>query len=200
VAAVVVTLASAPAHSGSTNEATRTGDTGPTASAHSPAQAGNAIELAGYRIALPANYKLGKTDTNCTSDLHLNADETKRLITTPAPGCPLLVTSVERTLPSDASKFSLSQGGHDGSIIASFTGYNDWKAGKTYLPAKLPDGTTVYVTIDTGSAKTFAVGDNLTTQLMELENGLQVSPTSEPPAAGTPAEKPTVNCNANCNN
>jgi hypothetical protein len=91
-------------------------------------------------------------------------------------------------------------GGNDGSIIASFTGYNDWKAGKTYLPAKLPDGTTVYVTIDTGSAKTFAVGDNLTTQLMELENGLQVSPTSEPPAAGTPAEKPTVNCNANCNN
>ncbi|MGH8963552.1 MAG: hypothetical protein ACRDWT_20570 [Jatrophihabitantaceae bacterium] len=190
---------SAPAHSGSTNEATGTGGTRPTASAHGPELSGNTIELAGYRIALPADYKLGKPDTNCTADLHLSADETKRLVTTPAPGCPLLVTSVERALPSGASKFSMGEGGHDGAIIASFTGYTDWKAGQTYLPAKLPDGTTVYVTIDTGTGKTFAVGDNLATQLMELEKGLRVSPTSEPPVSGPPADKPTVNCNAHCN-
>lgn len=196
-AAVVVTLVSAPAHLGSTNEATGTGGTSPTASAHGPVRSGNTIELAGYRIALPANYKLGKADTNCTADLHLSADETKRLVTTPAPGCPLLVASVQRTLPAGVDKFTIGQGDHAGNIVASFVGYQDWTAGEAYLPVKLSDGTTVYVTIDTGSAKHFAVGDNLTTQLMELEKGLQVSPTS--PFTGTPLDKPTVNCNAHCN-
>jgi plasmid stabilization system protein ParE len=208
-AAVVVTLVSAPAHSGSTShEATGAGGTGtrPTVAAHGPELSGNTIELAGYRIALPANYKLGKADTNCTADLHLSADETKRLVTTPTPGCPLLVTSVARALPPDASKNSFSQGRDDGTVV-SFTTWSSEQTREVYLPTKLPDGTTVYVTLDGSDVRPgqagvyFNGGLYSVRQLEEFEQGVKVTATSELPTyTGTPVDKPTVNCNANCNN
>jgi hypothetical protein len=42
--------------------------------------------------------------TNCTSNLHLTADETTRLITTPDAACPLLIKSVLTALPAGVIK------------------------------------------------------------------------------------------------
>ncbi|HEY3737800.1 MAG TPA: hypothetical protein VGL26_10185 [Jatrophihabitans sp.] len=145
---------------------------------------GNAIELTGYKIVLPANYKIGKGDTNCTTDLHLNADETKRLITTPKADCPLLIKSVENSLPSGALKLVLP-------AEVTFTIYVvvDGSTDTVYLPAQLPDGSTVYVTVDPTTLKSWASADGSGVvyfmlsggagpQFVQLEQGMRVEPLS----------------------
>jgi hypothetical protein len=197
-AAVVLALATSSHHQVVTHAATSPTSPGGGArnsgvvASDSPTVGANTIELAGYRITVPTNYTLGQADTNCTADLHLTADETKRLVTTPAPGCPLLVTSVQRALPPDVREQGVDRRNLDGTITSVIAWWSQ-QTHEVYLPTKLPDATTVYVTIDIGTSRTFAVGDTLLTQLMELENGLQVSPTSEPPLNGTPVDMPTVN-------
>lgn len=214
-AAAAVVLGSTHTHSSKgsdlTNEAPGgdpVGSGGPTVPQGSGLPA-HSIELAGYRITLPASYKVGKSavaDAKCTADLNLNADEAERLITTPTPGCPLVIGSVQRTLPDDASKFTITQGDHAGVVVAAFIGYQDRNAGKTYLPVELPDRTTVYVTLrgSTVSASHADVGLGggyyTVQQLQQFEQGVRVTPTSQLPSRPltSPEDKPTVNCDVNC--
>jgi hypothetical protein len=148
----------------------------------SPAPTNNTIELIGYRIALPDDYRVGKAavtdDTNCTTALHLSAEETKRLITTPTPGCPLLITSAQRTLPPDASPFRYGRPGDSTTV----TGWMSLSTYQVYLPAKLPDGTTLYVSLHGSTIAASATDIALSgsyynlSQLAELEHGMHVRP------------------------
>ncbi len=189
--AVVLTLSgSASQSSQTTPEATRpaptVSDSISTGTSSSTVD-GNAIVLAGYKLALPADYTTGKVDTNCTSELQLSADEQKRLITTPTGGCPLLVTSVRRDLPSGTiyeAPDTVCQSS-DGDMKAGFIGgsaVNTGSGWEVYLPAELPDGSTVYVTIDLLAGKegsdNLPACDTLTTQVAELAKGIEVTPAS----------------------
>jgi hypothetical protein len=167
----------------------------------------NTIELAGYRIALPANYKVGKAaatnDTNCTKNLHLSAESSKRLITTPNSQCPVLITSVLKDVPAGAEKHVLPgcyyhagapEDSCDPDPGLTLTIYDVTEEGlvqAVYIPAQLPDGSAVYVTLDwastaghvaakdlaiaqsTSSGQVVVVGDRIN-QLLELEHGLHV--------------------------
>lgn len=208
-AAAVVALTTGLGHSATSHDA----HSGPTATGSStgvpktvrPTLAANTIELAGYQITLPADYQVGKAiaadDTNCSAALHLSADETKRLITTPSPGCPVLIASVERTRPPDANPFRIGRPGYHGTVY----GWTSDSTQQMYLPVKLPDGTTVYVslhgsTIGANQADFGFYGtDYNASQLAELEQGMQVTPSSALPTyTHDPAPKPTVNCTASC--
>jgi hypothetical protein len=149
------------------------GHSAPTTNTSTPS-----IELAGYRLSFPAAYKLGAPDTNCTANLHLSADEKTRLITTPDAACPLLIKSVLSELPAGAIKDEVrgTEGVRpDGSPAGSAdpgrseTYYRLTADGATlYVPAKLPGGDTVYVTVEWGTSGFDGA------QLVELETGLHV--------------------------
>jgi hypothetical protein len=157
----------------------------------SPASESNWVELGGYRLSFPAGYQLGRADTNCTKDLHLSATEIRRLVTTPEPGCPLLVTSVVRSLPTQADRVRFSETHHIGSgagssypdkvVTATIYLFGDGTTHvTTYVPAKLPDGSTVYVTVAGPPAGLDVRGSGRgpaysLAQLVEFEQGVDVS-------------------------
>ncbi|MCL2780786.1 MAG: hypothetical protein FWD74_04745 [Actinomycetia bacterium] len=163
----------------------------------------NRITLAGYQIALPEGFKVGTTDgadTNCTADLHLKPGETERMVTTPAGGCPLVITSVVRSLPADARHSFIAIAGQPGSAatvgaagqpgsdaIAKI--YVSVAQSKLYVPAKLPDGSTVYVTVQNVGFSLARTGDDtvlvqvdgsvssyFVQQLQQLAAGMEVTP------------------------
>jgi hypothetical protein len=143
--------------------------------ANSTAPATSSIVLAGYRVTLPATYKLGQADTNCAAELHLSPGEAKRLITTPAATCPLLINSVASSLPPGAEKIVTVARANGGSADL----YVGGTPATIYLPAKLADATTVYVTLRKWQTTTGTVqitfDSALVTQLVNLEHGLQVT-------------------------
>lgn len=186
--AVVISLSGSPRQSSQTTPdaagpAPTEGDssgTGPSASAigaNGNTDSDNAVELTGYRVLLPANYKTGNAavaaDTNCTKDLHLTADETKRAVTTPNADCPLVITSVVEDVPAGADKIPGSNGLRTAYVVITPS------TATSYIPAQLPDGSTVYVNIDwTVVDATDAALDQFRAQLVQLEHGLHVERTS----------------------
>jgi hypothetical protein len=142
----------------------------------------HAIELAGYTVSFPADYKLGAQDTNCTTDLHLSPGEQSRLVTTPDAACPLLIKAVLTALPPGVVKDVNRDGGGvnpDGSRVgdqdpALAQTYYSPTAGDAilYLPAEIPGGPTVYVALEFAGISPASVA-----QLGQLEHGLRVQPT-----------------------
>ncbi|MEO6703679.1 MAG: hypothetical protein ABI140_19125, partial [Jatrophihabitantaceae bacterium] len=134
--------------------------------------AGRSLKLDGYQLVLPASFRLVSPKPACLHDLNLNAGEQQRLFSTPDASCPLLIAAVQASLPASAYEVDItihptSGGPRTIKFYRVFDAKNQTLS--SYLPAKLPDGRTVYVILD---PRLSAPADE---QLLQLQQGLRVS-------------------------
>jgi hypothetical protein len=142
------------------------------------------VQLAGYVVALPAGYRLAPAGaTNCNAGL---SPTTGTPVIPPgsANGCPLDIESVTARLPSNATPWehTLVRVNATGSTSTTITLYVVFAQPNVtlYFPARLADGSTVYVTIGAhgvGASDT-DIGHAINIdQASQLANGLTVAAT-----------------------
>jgi hypothetical protein len=143
------------------------------------------VKVAGYVVALPAGYRLAPPgSTNCNATLSPTTG-TQVIPPGSANGCPLDIESVTATLPSNAARsdHTLVRVTATGSTSTTITFYMVLTRPNAtlYFPARLADGSTVYVTIGAHGvvAGDTDVGHAIDVeQASQLANGLTVTATT----------------------